>query len=406
MDLFSRADLRRLIEIREHPCVSLYMPTARAGRATQQAPIRSRNLLHRAEEELLALGVRRPEAEAVLAPIATLQRDDFFWSQQSNGLALFATREQFFRYRLPLGFDELVVVSDRFHVKPLLPMLQACGQFLILTVSQNRVRLLEATPSALSAFTSDVLPEDLAGVLDPEVSQQALQLRTLRANVPAEDPRTHEAIFHGPQGARMEPEIRDTLLEYFGRLNRALQEFLENETAPLVYVGVDYFYPLFKETNRYRHLLDKPVPSNPDGWSAEELHARAWDVVRPHFEQQLREAIERYGEYAGHQRGTDDLQAIIVAVHEGRIDTLFAANDRHFWGTVEDTGRIVRRDADHPGVEDVIDRAVVETLLPGGQVYSVPADQLPAGEYAAAMLRYTNPAIEAHILELQQGSSR
>lgn len=405
MDRFSRTELRRLIEIHQSPCVSFYMPTARTGRETQQAPIRCRNLLDQAMRKLLDLGLRRPDAEGVLEPVAVLQRDDYFWNYQSDGLAMFATEGQFFRYRLPLAFDELVVVSDRVHVKPLLPMLQAGGQFLILTVSQNRVRLFEATPAALSEFTADVLPAELAQVIAPEESQKSLQLRTLRTAVLAGQPRANEAIFHGPQGERIAPEIRDELLRYFGRLNQALQAFLDDETAPLVFVGVDYFFPFFQETNQYRHLLDQPVPGNPDGWDAQELHSRAWDVVRPRFERQLRDAVQRYGEYAAHQRGIADLQTIITAAREGRVDTLFAASDRHSWGTLDEAGRI-RPGDEQPGAEDLVDLAVVETLLGGGQVYSIPAEQLPAGDDAAAVLRYTNPATDAQLFELQRNAGR
>lgn len=403
MDRFLRTELRRLIEIRHSPCVSFYMPTARTGRETQQASIRCRNLLNEATDKLLNLGLRRPDAEGILEPIAALQRDDYFWNYQSDALAMFATEGQFFRYRLPLDFDERVVVSDRFHIKPLLPMLQTGGQFLLLTVSQNRVRLFEATPSALSEFSTDVLPSELAQVLVPEESQKSLQLRTLRTAVLAGE-RVNEAIFHGPQGERMAPEIRDELVRYFGRLNESLQAFLEDETAPLVYVGVDYFFPFFQETNHYRYLLDQPVPGNPDNWEKQVLHSRAWAVVRPRFERQLRDAVQRYSEYAGHQRSIADLEAITVAAREGRVDTLFAASDRHYWGTIDNAGRITPRDQERPDAEDIVDLAIVETLVRGGQVYAVPAEQLPAGDYAAAVLRFANPAADAQLFELQRES--
>jgi len=38
-----------------------------------------------------------------------------------------------------------VVVSDRFHLKPLLPLLTGDGRFYILALSQNQVRLLQGT---------------------------------------------------------------------------------------------------------------------------------------------------------------------------------------------------------------------------------------------------------------------
>jgi hypothetical protein len=46
-------------------------------------------------------------------------------------------------YRLPLPFEQLVVISDDFHLKPPLPFFASDGRFYILALSQNQVRLLE-----------------------------------------------------------------------------------------------------------------------------------------------------------------------------------------------------------------------------------------------------------------------
>jgi hypothetical protein len=39
----------------------------------------------------------------------------------------------------------LVIVSERFHVKPLLPLLSGDGRFYVLALSQNEIRLLQGT---------------------------------------------------------------------------------------------------------------------------------------------------------------------------------------------------------------------------------------------------------------------
>ena len=44
-----------------------------------------------------------------------------------------------------MSFDELVVVSDNFHVKPLMPLLTGDNLFYVLALSQKEVRLIECT---------------------------------------------------------------------------------------------------------------------------------------------------------------------------------------------------------------------------------------------------------------------
>jgi hypothetical protein len=58
MEVPSKTDLRQLVNNASAPCVSLYLPTHRAGPETQQDPIRLKNLLRKAESGLQAEGWR------------------------------------------------------------------------------------------------------------------------------------------------------------------------------------------------------------------------------------------------------------------------------------------------------------------------------------------------------------
>jgi len=49
MNLVSRNELKDLMERHQGPCVSIFLPTHRAGKEIQQGPIRLKNLLREAE---------------------------------------------------------------------------------------------------------------------------------------------------------------------------------------------------------------------------------------------------------------------------------------------------------------------------------------------------------------------
>ncbi|MBN1137486.1 MAG: hypothetical protein JXM73_12935, partial [Anaerolineae bacterium] len=135
MDILTKQDLQELIEKRDGWRVSIFVPTHRTGRETRQARIRLKNLLAQAEERLAAAGLRAPEIKAQLEPASRLVQDSLFWQRQSDGLAIFLAAETARHYRLPLDFEELVVVADRFYVKPLLPLLSGDGRFYVLALS-------------------------------------------------------------------------------------------------------------------------------------------------------------------------------------------------------------------------------------------------------------------------------
>jgi len=117
-----------------HPgwAVSLFMPAHRRGRETEQDPIRFKNLLREVEERLGDKNVRRPDVQQMLEPAHRLLEDASFWWHQSNGLAAFITAEEARFYRVPLPFESLIVVANRYHLKPLLPLFTDNGHFYIL----------------------------------------------------------------------------------------------------------------------------------------------------------------------------------------------------------------------------------------------------------------------------------
>jgi hypothetical protein len=130
---------------RRGPCVSVFLPTHRAGREVEQAPIRLKNLLRQATDVLKSHGVRAPEIDRLLAPLRGLLDDRLFWQYQSDGLAPFSRPGWWRSFRVPLNLPELAVVDDYFHVTPLVPLLAGDGHFFVLALSQNQIRLLEGT---------------------------------------------------------------------------------------------------------------------------------------------------------------------------------------------------------------------------------------------------------------------
>jgi hypothetical protein len=137
----------------------------RSGPETQQDPIRFKNLLREAEERLIKRGLPAPESKELLESAQRLLQGDLFHQHQSDGLAMFLSVEMFRYYLLPFVFKELVIVTDRFHIRPLLPLLSGDGRYYILALSQNKVRLLQGTHYSVNEVALADVPKDLAETL-------------------------------------------------------------------------------------------------------------------------------------------------------------------------------------------------------------------------------------------------
>jgi hypothetical protein len=392
MNILKRDDLKRLSEKRDGWHVSIFMPTHRAGAETQQDPIRLKNLLGQAEERLLASdrdrgrrGLRAPEAKALLEPASRLVQDSLFWQRQSDGLAIFISSEIAQHYRLPFEFEDLVVVADRFHMKPLLRLLSGDGRFYVLALSQDQVRLLQGSRYSVGDVELKSVPSSLAEALRFDDPERRLQFHT--ASGPTGGKGGRPAMFYG-QGAPSQDEKGD-ILRYFQKLDQGLQELLADEQAPLVLAGVDYLLPLYREANTYPHLVEKGVEGNPENLSAKELHQRAWAIVQPRFLGEREVAAERFRQLAGTEKASDDLVEIVPAAHHGRVETLFVALDLQQWGEYDPATNEVRlRQEFEPGAQDLLDLAAVQALLHGGSIYAVEPAQMPAGASLAALFRY------------------
>lgn len=389
MDIFPKDELKTLVEEQTVGCVcvSVYMPTYRPGRAdVQQNPTRLKNLLREAQERLMKRGLREPEADEYLQSARRLLDDSFFWATMSDGLAIFLSKDYFRYYRLPIQLPELVVVANRFHVKPLLPMLAADGRFYVMAISQKAVRLLESTRFSFNEL-------DIAGKI-PRSLAEALRF----------DDIDREAQYHhhfgrgvaslggqmiSAHGAEVE-ETKENLLRFFFQIDRSLQrEILHNETAPLVVIGVDYLFPIYQKANTYKYLLDKPVTGSPDKMSPTELHQQAVSVVESHFKKRQDEAMRLYRELAGLGRITTNLEKVVSDSYFGRVYILFVAANLQQWGNYDPFTNKVEVHSEEESCDiDLLDFAAAHTLARRGEVYAVEAGKVPDGGLAAAVLRY------------------
>jgi len=79
INLFTQDELKLLLERQGATCgcVSLYMPTARAGTDIQQGPARLKNLIRQIKALMINRGIRSPEADKLLAPLSELTENVF-----------------------------------------------------------------------------------------------------------------------------------------------------------------------------------------------------------------------------------------------------------------------------------------------------------------------------------------
>jgi hypothetical protein len=386
MSFLSVEELKQLLEQSHPPCVSIYMPTVQAGAEVRQNPIRFKNLIRQAETQLQEQNLRQSDIAALLQPALDLDQEEF-WHHQNQGLAFLIAQDFLRYYLLPIEVEELAVVGDRFHLKPLLPLLTGDGQFYVLTLNQQDVRLYQGSRYTINEVELEDVPTNLDEALQYDETAKAGQFRISTSKGGTNNSFQQAGTFHG-QGSPDRDKHQEDILQFFHTLDRGLQSHLKGN-APLVLAGVEYLLPLYREANSYQFLLEEGIPVNLDLLSPTELHSQVWPLVEPHFEQQQQAAIAHYQNLSNTDKTSSNWQEAISAAYYGRIDQLFVATGTHLWGKFDPQANQLDLHADpQPGDEDLLDAAAVQTLINGGIVYTIEPDQIPNAVPLAAVFRY------------------
>lgn len=388
MEIPSKGTLKILLEKQKGICISIFLPTRRAGVESEQDELRLRNQMREAENRLHLENLHSTEIEELLEPIKALLVDGEFWLNTSDGLAIFRSRETFRYYRLPCSLKEQVIVSNHFYLKPLLPFLTNDGRFYILALSQNEIRLLEGTHYDIHAVElPEVVPENLAEALKYDDPDNQVRHYSSSSGALVGKGGRRAAIFYG-QGVGVD-DTKVNLLRYFRQIDRGLHELLKDEKVPLALAGVEYLFPIYREANTYPYLLEQGIPGNPDKLLVEKLHEQAWAVVQQHFQKAQQNAAAQYKDNEGTERTSNNVREILPAAYYGRVASLFVAIDRELWGTFDPNSNSMHlhkeprfRD------DDLLEEAAAQTLLHGGSVYAVEQTEVPGEALIAAMFRY------------------
>lgn len=378
MDLFNRSELRRLAEQEDEVCISVYMPTFRVESDWSQNPTRFKNLLRDARDQLREKDVREERIDEILADVRQKLDRPGFWRNMSGGLAAFVTPGTTEFYRLPLSFEEVSIVDDRFHLKPLFPLIAANNRFYILALGRSGIRLYQGTHDTIGQVWTSEVPGPV--------------VRALRAqNGVAETTEVQDAQDESPSTDAPVASSED-LYSFLHDIDSEVKSVAEGEEAPIVLAGEPSYRKAYEEVSDSDRLLEDHISwGHPEPPSVDDLHEMGWDIVSPVFAAAHEEESNRFDQLY-YQRGelaSDNFHEIIPACAYGRVDTLFVPVSEHRWGRFDpDTNTVEVHETRQPDDGDLLDYAAVRAYLNGSTVHVLQPGDMPGGRSIAATFRY------------------
>jgi hypothetical protein len=380
--------LEKLAEQHDGPCVTIYSPTHDSSSEAEGDPIWLKTGLQDAEKMLFDQDVDQATVKRILEPGANFQAQLTPNDYGAGTLCAF----------LADGFNEILhtptqvpegrtLVSERFHLKPLIPVLTDNAHFYVLAISRHDVRLLQCTryTQREEPLSRSEVPKHILEAIPDVEPKKSVQQHS--GNPTGTGQGQHEAMYHG-QGKEERME-QHQILHFFRDVNEGIVKYMDGH-SPLVFAGVGELFDPYRQANTYDYLLDEPITGNPEHLRPEELREKAWEILEPYFHERVAEAQANFEQAEAYGRASDDMKAIVLAARDGRIGAFLGAGDCEYWGCVPEVGDDVQMRAEpEQGDYDLIDYAAVKTMLQGGHAYLMASDQVPGdGRGAAAILRY------------------
>ena len=237
-------DLVELHRTRADACVSIYVPTTPHTQDVTASRIEFGNLAKAALNQLLGKNFDKRRLAALREGLDAVADDDDFWRLQARSLAVLATPERVVTFRLANRLSALSEVSDRFHLNPLLRAVAFPHEALVLAISENSVRLIEAF--------SDLPPVD---VKVPDVPKDAAS----HAHKSTLNDRSPSGRIQGSEGQRVRH------LQYLRAIDAALRPALAGRDTPLIVAAVDPLASLFPGRAARKPRPDEPSRTSGKG---------------------------------------------------------------------------------------------------------------------------------------------
>ena len=373
MPLLSRKDIAELNSINQENCISIFIPTHRAGEKVLQDvdPLALKNELKEVKNTLLTQGMHNDLIDELVSPVQKLIDNSSFWREQSDGLAIFIADGFFKHFTLPVHFQAFHSIANSFYLKPLMPMFVGDGNFYLMLLERRNVKLYECTRHSFTEIIiDDLIPEGKRDRVGYDHEEKNLQFRTAHAG-------SGQAIFHGQEAAT--GQRKNEIKKYFRAINDGINPLIHEEHMPMLIVAQEFLYDIYKEVNSYQDLVEDSFNVNFDDTEIFEIHELAWEKMAPVFDQKRKDKIALYIDQEGSGKTAIGIDRIIPAAINGKVDTLFCENLEDIFGIYkEENDKItVTQSEENEHTVSLMNMAAVNTFLKGGNVYLLDKEEMP-----------------------------
>ncbi len=381
-------DIEALIAHRSDHAVSIYLSGRRTPDEHDAFETRVKNSL-RQVAEFLPESLFNDLKKRTLRELPEIEQR----AQKGSGVAIFFSSNDEFRVsQLWFSTADLSIVGTRYHLRPIVAALSLPLRYRILSISLQSVRLFEVDTNGHHAIQLD---SETPQSLDQVTLTQEQPPLTFHGNGRGDASRRGDVVFHGHdhEQRRRQENIKRFLRGVAQGVKRAVlsdSRPRNSRNVPLILHGVPEITHQFRREAEHIDLVlsQEEVPGSPEHLTESELISLAAPHARQALEKRVDEIRQQFHELEHTAKTASGLTDVLRAASDGRIESLMLCSSSPIWGRFDAEGRTAQIEQDaQADVEDLLDRAAVDTFRQGGSVYQINENRQDA-EPALALLRF------------------
>ena len=380
----SKEALQELANYSSECCITVYIPTHRSGVEVneQMDPIAFKNALQQIEGKLKEKGYDQAKIARILKPGYELLRNDKFWYDLTEGLAFYIAEDHFKYIKLLSETSEKMLINTSFYLSPLVPYMLSNEYFYVLVLSKKQAKFFRANSFGMTQIEVPELPNGVDDVVHIEEKDDQKLFRTGSSGA------GQGANYHGMGGGK--PDDKDNISMYLEEVDETLwKEILNKENVPLLLAGVEYLLPLFRKVSHYNHIWENNLTGSLEHSDNNQLYRQAREVMEPYFLDKVNKAKEAYGNQSATPLTSTIPEEIIPAAFYSRIAQLFVQKNTEIWGTFDEkSNQLFIHNKQQNNDDSLLDKAILKTMMNGGEVFMLDKNEMPHGAEIAALMRY------------------
>jgi hypothetical protein len=324
----------------------------------------------------------KKEIDPLMSALNKLRDDVNFWNHSLEGLAVFATLDTMIIYRIKKNLEPISIVSKSFHIKPLIEYFQGLEIFSILALEAKSFAIYEGNHLDIKSIE---LPSDvettLSGVLGTQHTDS--YLTTHGGNRGSSD-----AVFHGHGGKSDDKAIDE---EKFFRYvdNYVLENISKKNHNPLLLITKKEHNSDFRNVSINPYLIEDNIDGSFDTFQESEMKDELKQIFKSRFLEEISKDIERFNSLKKNNMSSNQIEIILKALLESRVETLFIEKNRIIPGIIDkDKRKIITGTIDNPIENDLLNDMIQHAFLTDTTILILDKAQMPSTSGAAAIFRY------------------